>query len=62
MYRIISRFMRFNFGPGCRYQPTCSRYTKEAIVKYGVFKGFLLGFKRFLRCNPWGGSGYDPVI
>ncbi len=47
--------------PSCRYTPTCSQYTLEALKKYGVFKGSWLGFKRIIRCNPWGGSGYDPV-
>ena len=45
----------------CRYTPTCSQYAKEAIMKYGPLKGFWLAFKRVLRCNPFGGSGYDPV-
>ncbi len=47
--------------PACRYTPTCSQYAKEAITKYGAFKGGWLALKRILRCNPWGGSGYDPV-
>ena len=45
----------------CRYTPTCSQYAVEAIKKYGPFKGGWLAFRRILRCNPWGGSGYDPV-
>lgn len=45
----------------CRYTPTCSEYMKEAIQIHGVFKGMFLGIKRILRCNPWGGYGYDPV-
>lgn len=47
--------------PACRYTPTCSQYAQEAIKKYGPFKGGRLALKRILRCNPWGGSGYDPV-
>ena len=47
--------------PACRYTPTCSQYAIEAIQKYGPFKGGWLAFKRILRCNPFGGSGYDPV-
>lgn len=47
--------------PACRYTPTCSQYAQEAIRKYGSFKGGWLALKRILRCNPWGGSGYDPV-
>ena len=45
----------------CRYTPTCSQYAIEAIQKYGPFKGGWLALNRILRCNPWGGSGYDPV-
>lgn len=45
----------------CRYTPSCSEYAVQAIHKYGAFKGGWLGFKRILRCHPWGGHGYDPV-
>lgn len=45
----------------CRFTPTCSHYTLEAIQKHGAFKGTWLGLKRISRCHPWGGSGYDPV-
>lgn len=45
----------------CRHIPTCSNYAIEAISKYGTIKGTYLSFKRILRCNPWGTSGYDPV-
>lgn len=47
--------------PSCRYTPTCSTYAIQAIKKYGPFKGTYLAVKRVLSCNPWGGSGYDPV-
>ncbi|MGB4654352.1 MAG: membrane protein insertion efficiency factor YidD [Bacteroidales bacterium] len=47
--------------PSCRYQPTCSTYSIEAIKKYGPIKGSWLAIKRILSCHPWGGSGYDPV-
>ncbi len=45
----------------CRYEPTCSEYSIEAIKKFGAFKGILLTVKRLLRCNPLGGKGYDPI-
>ena len=45
----------------CKYTPTCSQYTIEAVEKYGVFKGLLLGLWRILRCNPFSKGGYDPV-
>lgn len=48
-------------GRNCRYTPTCSNYGIEAIKKYGAIKGGWLTVKRILSCNPWGGSGYDPV-
>ncbi|WP_448823706.1 membrane protein insertion efficiency factor YidD [Capnocytophaga sp.] len=47
--------------PTCRYTPTCSQYTLEALQKYGLFKGGWLAIKRICSCHPWGGSGYDPV-
>ncbi len=46
---------------GCRHIPTCSNYGIEAIRMYGCLKGGYLTFKRILRCNPFGTSGYDPV-
>ncbi|MGD9786516.1 MAG: membrane protein insertion efficiency factor YidD [Sulfuricellaceae bacterium] len=48
-------------GPSCRFTPTCSQYTVEAIQKYGVFKGFWMGAKRISRCHPWNEGGYDPL-
>lgn len=45
----------------CRYTPTCSQYTIQAIKKHGPFKGSWLGAKRIAKCNPWGSSGHDPV-
>lgn len=45
----------------CRFHPSCSNYAKEAINEYGFLKGWYLSIKRILRCNPLGGSGYDPV-
>ncbi len=48
-------------GRSCRYTPTCSHYSVEALEKYGPFKGGWMAAKRIASCNPWGGSGCDPV-
>lgn len=47
--------------PSCRFTPSCSEYARQAILKHGSIKGLWLAIWRILRCNPWGGSGYDPV-
>ena len=49
------------FGKSCRFEPTCSSYSIEAIKQHGVVKGIILSIKRILKCHPWGSSGYDPV-
>lgn len=46
----------------CRHIPTCSNYAIEAIIEYGALKGSIMAIKRILKCNPFGTSGYDPVI
>ena len=46
-------------GNHCKYYPTCSEYTKQAIEKYGVFKGFFYGLKRIIKCNPFSKGGVD---
>jgi putative membrane protein insertion efficiency factor len=48
-------------GASCRYTPTCSAYSIEALKKHGPIKGLYLSIKRILSCNPWGGHGHDPV-
>ncbi len=47
--------------PSCRFTPTCSAYAIEAIERFGAIRGSGMALWRILRCNPWGGSGYDPV-
>ncbi len=62
---ILVKFYQIFISPyfpnSCRYTPTCSAYSIEALKKHGFFKGLWLSVKRILRCNPWGGHGYDPV-
>ena len=57
IYQKISKYT----PASCRFYPTCSEYTRQAIVKYGFFKGGWLGLKRICRCHPWKEGGYDPV-
>ena len=57
VYQFFSRMK----PPVCRFYPTCSEYTKQAIIKYGIIKGGWLGVKRICRCHPFNPGGYDPV-
>ncbi len=58
IYQKISKYLPKN----CRFYPTCSEYTKQAILKYGVMKGGWLGVKRIVRCHPFNPGGYDPLL
>ena len=61
LIKFYQHFISPCFPASCRFTPTCSQYALEAFRKHGLFKGFYLSVRRILRCNPWGGSGYDPV-
>lgn len=64
VYRLVfSPAQTLLFGPtgGCRFTPTCSAYTMEALRKHGAITGTALSAKRICRCHPWGGCGHDPV-
>ena len=62
---VLVRFYQVAISPytpaSCRYDPTCSHYTVEALQKHGLFHGGWLAIKRISSCHPWGGQGYDPV-
>ncbi len=57
IYQFFSKFT----PKCCRFYPTCSEYTKQAIQKYGFFKGSILGLKRICKCHPFNKGGYDPL-
>jgi len=67
--KLYQKTLSFDHGPlakifpfwGCKFYPSCSEYTSQAITKYGVFKGSWLGLKRIIRCNPFSCGGHDPV-
>ncbi len=70
MKKLVLTLIRFykkylslgNLGiNGCRFEPSCSVYTYQAIEKYGILRGSLMGLWRILRCNPFSKGGYDPV-
>ncbi len=61
LLRVYQRFVSPLLPPACRFTPTCSHYTYEAIDRFGVTRGSWLGIKRFLRCHPFNPGGYDPV-
>jgi len=57
-YQSISFFQKY-MGVSCRFYPTCSDYTYEAVEKYGILRGLTLGIYRVFRCNPWNKGGID---
>lgn len=59
--RAYQKWISPLFPPSCRYYPTCSQYTLEALRQHGAIKGVLMGGARILRCNPWSRGGVDKV-
>lgn len=61
LIRLYQETVARALPPVCRFYPSCSHYTYEAIAKYGLFRGGWLGAKRLARCHPFNPGGYDPV-
>jgi len=63
LLKLIELYQKISsFTPAtCRFMPTCSEYTKQAIIKYGVLKGIWLGLKRVCKCHPFNPGGYNPL-
>ena len=59
--RLYQRLISPLMPPACRYTPSCSEYAAQAIERHGILRGILKGAWRIMRCNPFGGSGHDPV-
>lgn len=61
---LINKYQKYispSLKNNCKFYPTCSEYTKQAIEKYGAFKGAFYGIKRIVKCNPFSKGGYDPL-
>jgi putative membrane protein insertion efficiency factor len=61
LLRFYKQYVSPAMPPSCRFTPTCSEYTYEAIERYGVIKGGWMGIRRLARCHPWNPGGHDPV-
>ena len=59
--KTYQRFLSPLLGQNCRFHPTCSQYTIEALTEHGLCRGLYFSGKRIIKCNPWGGSGIDEV-
>ncbi|MEK7071132.1 MAG: membrane protein insertion efficiency factor YidD [Patescibacteria group bacterium] len=59
--KLIRLYQTLPLPSSCRFAPTCSEYTYQAVEKYGVSKGAVLGIKRIVRCHPWSKGGLDPL-
>lgn len=61
LVRLYQRFISPLLPRSCRYEPTCSHYTAEALRRHGVLRGGWMGLKRIASCHPWSSGGFDPV-
>ncbi len=60
LVRLYQLVLSPHLGRSCRFTPTCSSYAIQSLQRYGALKGSILAAYRIVRCNPWGGHGYDP--
>lgn len=61
LIKLYQRYISPLLGNNCRFIPTCSEYTRQAVDKYGIIKGSLKAIKRILKCHPFNDGGYDPL-
>lgn len=61
MVNLYRKFISPLKPPSCRFYPTCSQYTLQALEKYGPMKGTIIAIKRILKCHPFHPGGYDPL-
>lgn len=59
LIELYQKYLSPSLGKNCRFYPTCSEYTRQAVEKYGIIKGNILGIYRILRCNPFSKGGID---
>ena len=61
LIKLYQKYISPLLGSNCRYHPTCSEYTKQAVDKYGIIKGSILGIIRIIKCNPFSKGGVDKL-
>jgi putative membrane protein insertion efficiency factor len=60
--RLYQKFISKLYPPVCRFYPSCSHYSIEAVKRHGILSGLFMTLKRIVRCNPFSAGGYDPIL